>query len=406
MSEERFIARQPIFDAALHVVAYELLFRSDLDNYCKMLDTTQASSTVISDSVLLFDLAKLTDGRGAFVNIGRDGLLNEHVRLLPSDVVTVEVLESVVPDGPVIDACRALKDAGYRLALDDFIDGPGMRPLVDLADVIKVDLRSTPEPVGDVVARLSRPGLQWLAEKVETREEFQLAAAAGCTLFQGYFFARPVVMAGKDVPGFKAAYLELLRDINREPFDLNRLEQVLKRDVSIAYKFLRYINSAAVGLRNRVSSIRETLLLLGQRNIRTLASVWALAGMGQDRPEALLVLSLTRARFCEGLAGLAGMEHRQSELFLVGMLSVVDAIMGRPMASVVAELPLSEDARLALVDHQGPLQPVMDCTLAYEQGDWDRAQGLALALGVPPAKVPDLYLESLPVDVAALMGSA
>ncbi len=405
MSEERFIARQPIFDTALHVVAYELLFRSDLDNYCKLLDTTQASSTVISDSVLLFDLAKLTDGRSAFVNIGRDGLLNEHVRLLPSDAVTVEVLESVVPDEPVIDACRALKDAGYRLALDDFIDSPGMRPLIDLADVIKVDLRSTPEPVADLVARLSRPGLQWLAEKVETREEFQLASAAGCTLFQGYFFARPVVMAGKDVPGFKATYLELLRDINREPYDINLLEQVLKRDVSIAYKFLRYINSAAVGLRNHVSSIRETLLLLGQRNIRMLASIWALAGMGQDRPEALLVLSLTRARFCEGLAGLAGMEHRQAELFLVGMLSVVDAIMGRPMASIVAELPLSEEARLALVEHQGPLQPVMDCTLAYEQGDWDRAQTLALALGVPPAKVPDLYLESLPVDVAALMGS-
>jgi EAL and modified HD-GYP domain-containing signal transduction protein len=367
---------------------------------------SQASSTVISDSVLLFDLAKLTDGRGAFVNIGRDGLLHEHARLLPNDVVTVEVLESVVPDEPVIAACRALKDAGYRLALDDFVDSPPMRPLIDLADVIKVDLRSTPEPLAPLVKRLSRPGLQWLAEKVETREEFEAAAAAGCEFFQGYFFARPLVMARKDVPGFKAAYLELLRDINREPFDLNLLEQVLKRDVSIAYKFLRYINSAAVGLRNRVSSIRETLLLLGQRRIQMLASVWALAGMGQDRPEALLVLSLTRARFCEGLAPLAGMEHRQAELFLVGMLSLVDAIMGRPMESVVDQLPLSEDARLTLVEHRGPLQPIMDCTLAYERGDWDRARHLAAALGVPSAAIPDLYLASLPVDIAALTGSS
>jgi c-di-GMP-related signal transduction protein len=406
MSEERFIARQPIFDAAQHVVAYELLFRSDLDNYCKATDTTQASSTVISDSVLLFDLARLTDGRRAFVNIGRDGLLSEHARLLPNDIVTVEVLETVVPDEPVLAACRALKDAGYQLALDDFVDSPAMRGLIDLADVIKVDLQSSPEPLASLVKRLSRPGLKWLAEKVETRAEFEAAGEAGCEFFQGYFFARPVVMAGRDIPGFKIAYLELLRDINREPFALNLLEQVLKKDVSIAYKFLRYINSAAVGLRNQVTSIRETLLLLGQRNIRMLASVWALAGMGQDRPEALLVLSLTRARFCEGLAPLAGMEHRQAELFLVGMLSLVDAIMGRPMASIVAQLPLSDDARLVLVEQRGPLQPIMECTVAYERGDWDRAQALAVALGVPPAAIPDLYLAALPVDVGTLMGSA
>ena len=407
MAEERFIARQPIFNTKTEVVAYELLFRSDLDNYCKAADLAQASSSVISDSVLLFDLDRLTDGKGAFVNLAREGLLGEHARLLPSNLATIEILETVEPDEAIIEACRQLKASGYRLALDDFTDSPAMQPLVDLADIIKVDLLATPRTqLPALIARLSRPGLRFLAEKVETREEFEHAVKLGFTMFQGYFFAKPVIVSGKAVPGFKGAYLELLKEINQDPFHIDRLEEILKRDVSIVYKFLRYVNSAALGLRGKVTSIRETLILLGQRNIRTLASVWALAGLGQDRPEALLLISVTRARFCEGLAGAAGQSHRQPEAFLLGILSLIDAIMGRPMASVIDDLPVSDDVRLALVEQRGPLQPMMACALAYEQGDWDVVFELARVMGVDPSVVPQLYLDAIPADVRMAVGSA
>ncbi len=394
MAVERFLARQPIFDAKLQVVAYELLFRSDLDNYCKAIDHDFASSTVIADSVLLFDLPQLTGGKGAFVNMSRAGLLAEHARVLPPDLATIEILETIEADEDVVEACRQLAAAGYRLALDDFTDPPGAQPLIDLADCIKIDVLSTPpDRVAEMAHRLRRPGLKLLAEKVETREDFDRNVALGFDLFQGYFFERPVIVSARDVPGFKATYLELLREINREPYDINRVERILKHDVSISYKFLRYINSAAVGLRNRVSSIRETLLLLGVRQSRALASLWTLAGLGQDQPETLLTTSITRARLCEALAPLARMAGRDSELFLTGMLSLIDVIVGRPMETLIAELPVSEAVRQALVEQQGELYPVLDCVMAYERGNWERVSELTSQLGVNAATLPDLYLK-------------
>lgn len=403
MPEERFIARQPIFNKKLDIVAYELLFRSDLDNYCKAVDVAQASSSVISDSVLLFDLARLTDGKGAFVNIAREGLINEHARVLPIDMATLEILETVEPDDEVVAACRQLKEAGYRIALDDFTNGPAMLPLIALADVVKIDVLSTPrDTLAPMVGSLARPGLQFLAEKVETREDFEHVASLGFELFQGYFFAKPVILSGKGVPGFKAAYLDLLNEINLNPFDINRVEAILKTDVSMSYKLLRYVNSAAVGLRGTVSSIRETLLLLGQRKVRALASVWALAGLGQDQPEALLLVSVTRARFCEGLAAAAGQPNRQPEAFLLGMLSLIDAIMGRPMATLLDDLPITADVRLALAEQKGPLHPLMACVLAYEQGDWESVSAWAEKLRVDASVITRLYLDAIPADLQGI----
>jgi len=407
MAEDRYIARQPIFDTKLEIVAYELLFRSDLDNYCKAASLSQASSSVISDTVLLLEQAHLTDGKGAFVNLTRESLLNDHARLLPPDVATIEVLETVEPGEDVVRVCRELKESGYTIALDDFSERPEMRPLVDLADVIKVDLLATPRAdLAALVTRLRRPGLVFLAEKVETREDFDHAAAVGFSLFQGYFFAKPVILSGKAVPGFKAVYLELLKELNKDPFDITRVETPLKGDVSMSYKFLRYVNSAAIGLRGTVSSIRETLVLLGRRKVRALASVWALAGMGQDRPQALLLVSVTRARFCEGLAAAARQEHRQAEAFLLGILSLIDAIMGRQMTDIIDELPVSDDVKQALVSHSGPLQPIMQCALAYEQGDWDAVSELGATLGVDSSAIPQLYLDAIPADLREVVGAA
>lgn len=394
MAIERYLARQPIFDARLEVVAYELLFRSDLDNYCKAVDPDLASSTVISDSVLLFDLAQLTGGKGAFVNMSRGGLLADHARLLPKELATIEILETTELDDEVVDACRQLSGAGYRLALDDFTDPPGAQPMIDLASCIKIDVLETPpDRVASLAARLRRPGLKLLAEKVETREEFERTVELGFDLFQGFFFERPVIVSAKDVPGFKTTYLQLLREINREPYDINRVEAILKHDVSISYKFLRYINSAAVGLRNRVSSIRETLLLLGVRQSRALASLWTLAGLGQDQPEALLTASITRARLCEAIAPMAGLARRDSELFLTGMLSLIDVIVGRPMETLIAELPVSEDVRGALVEQRGELYPVLDFVMAYERGNWDRVSELAGQLRIDEVAIPEIYLK-------------
>jgi c-di-GMP-related signal transduction protein len=395
---EKFIARQPIFDLKREVVAYELLFRSDLDNYCKAIDATYASSAVISDSLSLFDIRQLTDGRRAFLNIGHDGLLSGITSLLPREIAVIELLETVEPDAKVVDACRRLKGDGFRLALDDFVDRPDMAPLVGLADYLKVDVLATPDdqlPPLLAGLRVRAPKARLLAEKVETLEMFTRCAELGCSLFQGYFFARPTILASRDIPGSKLNYLRLLEEIGAPPYDVNRVEHILKMDVAITYRLLRYVNSAAFGVRNRVTSLREALVLLGQVQVRKLAALWAMAGLGKDSPGELLALSIIRARFCEVLAPLAGLGASQSEMFLLGMFSAIDVMVGRPMAELVAQLPVSEDVRAGLADGTGPLRPVLDCVTAYERGDWDHVEAFAAAYGAESEVIPALYADAL-----------
>ncbi|MCX6538913.1 MAG: HDOD domain-containing protein [Acidobacteria bacterium] len=392
----RFIARQPIFDRKLGVVAYELLFRSDLDNYCKGIDADAMSSSVINDSMLLFDIDQLTDGRGAFINVGRKALLQGYASLLPARLVTVEILETVEPDDAVIDACQKLKKDGYRIALDDFVDRPEMDRLVALADCLKIDVLTTPPAnLKGLVARRRRPGLRLLAEKVETHEVFRQTAALGFELFQGFFFEKPVVLSRKDVPGFKLNYLRLLKEMNDGSFNLDRIEHITKQDVSISYKLLRYINSAGFGLRNRVSSIREALFLLGEDNIRKLVTLWALAGLGQEGPSELIVTSVTRARLCEALAPATEGDARRSEAYLLGVFSLIDVVVGQPMSTVVGQLPISDDVRAGLVEHSGRLRPILDCVEAYERGDWAGFSARAQELGIDEAAFPDLYNAAL-----------
>jgi len=400
----RFIARQPIFDRRMVVVGYELLFRTDLDNYAKAFDTERMSSSVISDSIAVFDIEQLTDNRGAFMNFDRTALVNGYASLLPPRLVTLELLETIEPDDEVLRACRTAKQAGYQIALDDFIDRPEMDPLIALADCLKVDVLATPQAeLRAIVARRNRPGLRFLAEKVESQTVYQDAAALGFSLFQGYFFEKPTVVSKKDVPGFKLNYLRLLKELHAGPFNLDQVERITKQDVSISYKLLRYVNSAGFGLRNRVSSIREVLFLLGQDNIRKLVTLWALTGLGQTGPAELIAQSVVRARLCESVAQRTLGAHAKNEAFLIGVFSLIDVIVGQPIAEVVGQLPVSERVQQGLIDQSGELRPILDCVIAYERGNWEVFSRLAAQLGLEEAAFPELHRAAV-AGAAELMG--
>ena len=391
-----FVARQPIFDRRLRVIAYELLFRSGLDNFFKGGDVDHASSRVIADSFLLFGMEALTGGKRAFINFSRDILVKEYALLLPKESIVVELLETIEPDSAVIASAQQLKRAGYLIALDDFVFQERMIPLLDLADYVKVDFLVSPrEECESIARRVSTLRAQLLAEKVETKEDFDAAVRMGYTYFQGYFFSKPVIVSGKDIPGFKLNYLRLLREINTKEFDFGRLESIMKQDVSISYKLLRYINSAAFGFRDEIRSIKDALVLLGERNIRKLTSLWMLAGLGQDKPEELVVSSIVRAQLCESLAAPAGLSSRQSELFLLGLFSLIDAIVDRPMPDLLAQLAVSEDVHNALLGRVNPLRGIFDAVVAYEQGEWSRCSERAAVLGVSEDEIPRRYIESV-----------
>jgi c-di-GMP-related signal transduction protein len=391
-----FVARQPIFDDRQRVFAYELLFRSGPENYFTPGRSPELQTSHVISNGMFIGLAMLTDNKPAFVNFSRDALIGDLALALPPKEIVIEVLESVTADDETLAACRRLKKAGYRLALDDFVDVPERSALVPFADFIKVDVRATPAEATAALARKYKASdVRIVAEKVESREEMQAAKAHGYDFFQGFFFSRPVIVSTRTIPGFRLNYLRLLSELNRPEIDMRRLEEVVKQEASLTFRLLRRVNSAAFGFRLETSSLRHALVLLGEREIRTCATVWAMADMARDVPSELVVASTLRARLCEMLAPLAQMPDRALDLFLVGLFSSLDAILQQPMEKILQSLPLGGDLREALLGGRNPLRSVLECVMAYEQGLWDRASDLAVAAGIPEREIPTCYLEAV-----------
>jgi EAL and modified HD-GYP domain-containing signal transduction protein len=389
---DAFIARQPIFDAHRIVQAYELLFRSGLENAYSGADPDRASAKVITGSAFLPRLDAVSGGKRVFVNVTRDVLVQGFSALLPPATTTIEILETIRPDPEVIDACRRLKMMGFRLALDDFRPDPAWRALLDLADIVKVDVLASNAAERASLARSLRPrGITLLAEKVETREIFRETAGLGYSLFQGYFFARPVIVSGRDIPASRRSHLEILREIHRPDLDYGAICSVVEREVALSYKLLRYVNSAIFGWRGAISSIRHALLLMGITEIRRWASVIALAGMASDEPGELIATALLRGRFCELLASGTELAQRESDLFLVGLFSVIDAILGCPLGEILENIPIAADAKGALLGEPGPMNDLLQLVISYTMGDWTQVEERAERLHIDQAILPDAY---------------
>jgi c-di-GMP-related signal transduction protein len=402
---EHFVARQPIFDRNLKVVAYELLFRSGLENMFCETNGDQATSQVIVNSFLIFGIDEIAAGARAFINFTHNLIVNESALVLPHQSIVVEILESVEPDEAVINACKKLKNAGYTLALDDFVYAPQFEPLVELADIVKVDfLVSNPEEREKMAGFFLSRGIQPLAEKVETHEDFLRALHQGYAFFQGYFFSKPLILSRKDVPAFKLQYLRLLAQINTIEPDFRNLARTVESDVTITYKLLKYINSAAFGLRQKVASVEHALHLLGEEEVRKWASLLTMTNMASDKPAELVVESLIRARFCELAATLARMEDRKSELFMVGLLSQLDAIVDRPLGELLEKINLTADVQDALLNNSGPLRPVFELSVALERGDWDGLSRLVKNIGLDETKLSEIHAQAVkwPIDVLGM----
>lgn len=392
---ESFIARQPIFDARRNVYGYELFFRSGLENVFRHSDPDQATSKVMVDSFFLFNLNDLTGGKRAFINVPREILLKEYMFFLPREQVVVELLETVEPDAEVLQACQKLKHAGYLIAMDDFVYEPRYEPLLEFTDFVKVDFLATPEEARkSLLQKISPPRVRLVAEKVETLEMFQHGIESGYSFFQGYFFSKPAILVAKDIPTFKAHYFQLLKEIHRSGTDLDKLDEIIRRDVALTYKLLRYINSAFFGLPHKIKSVKQALILLGEKTIKNWISFVALASMAVDKPEELLVLTIVRARFCEMLAPYFNLGDRKDDSFLMGLFSLIDAFLDRPLSQILAEIPIDDPIKLALLGEPSRLGEIYQYTLSYEKAAWGDLQ--------KPIITPDedttplsLYVEAL-----------
>ena len=392
---ERFLARQPIFNWRRVVYGYELLFRSGLDNFFSHTDGDAASAST-ADTMILFGIERLTEGKRAFLNCTREFLVRDYAMLLPKDRVVIEILESVKLDEELLAACRRLKAQGYLLALDDFKDSPEWEPLISLADFIKVDLLATPpEEQARLAKKFASDKLRLVAEKVETHEDFKRTLDCGYSYFQGYFFSRPEVLRRHDIPPNKLNYLRLLQAANQADMDIQSVAERVKAEASISYRLLRYLNSSAFFLASEVHSIPHALSLLGERGIRRWVSLVAVACMADDKPQELVMLPLIRARFCELLAPRAGLGNVSNDLFLLGLLSAIDAILDMTMADILNELKIRSDIRDALLGTKNGLRDVFDVALLYEMARWEELDAAAEHAHIQSDDVPEQFMEAV-----------
>jgi c-di-GMP-related signal transduction protein len=373
------IARQPILTADENVIGYELFFREGPEARHFTSDGESATSATI-DMLSFVGLDVLCDGRLAFINCTRDMLLSDYFALLPPHDVVIEIQETVPIDENVIAACQRLKQAGYSIALDNFAPGDRRAALVPYARFIKVDTtRVRPEQSAVLSALYASQERRMVAQKVESREQFVTAVKSGFTRFQGYFFRHPENIRARRIPANQASYLRLLTAASRPEVDFAEIEALIKREPSLCYQLLRYLNSPLLGLATPVLSVRNALTMLGEHEaVRWIRMATTLV-MGQEKSSDLVLSSLVRARFCELIA--PRVEHGNSDLFLMGMLSLIDAILSVPIGVVVEELCLDPNIKAQLLGaktgKKTSLSTIYDLMVAREAGDW----GLVTSLG-------------------------
>ncbi len=391
---EKFIARQPIFDERLRVHAYELLFRSGPQNFYQ--PRNHASSSVIADSLTLFDLQTLTGDARAFINVDDLALRLGAPRLLPPDRIVVEILESVKPTSEILGICRELRQDGYLLALDDFLGDSNLQPLVDLAHYLKVDFTLLDADGRKRVAgQYAGSRISLLAEKVETQLDLDEARNLGYRYFQGYFFCKPSMLEARDIPGNKLIPLQLLCAVAASELNYDVIESLLNQEPSLLYRLLRYLNSPALGLRSEIHSIRQAITMLGDAEFRRWVSIFAVIAMSSGKPPELIRTALTRAYFCEDFSTPAGLREKSANMFLMGLLSVSDALLDKPIKEVLGSLPIDPEVKAALCGGENRYRDLYEVLLALERAEWPRLATFTARLGCLEDNVPDSYQSAI-----------
>jgi len=396
---EIFLARQPVFDRNLNAVAYELLFRSGNVGTAIIDDPTKATMQVMVNAFSEIGLEKITNGKPALVNITHDILVRGDLPKGLQKLLIPEVLEDVVVDGNVIQEVKNLVALGYKVALDDFVYSDAWRPLIGLAHYIKLDVMALGTAgVREQLARLKACGNvqgKLLAEKVETHEEYELYKALGFDFFQGYFLSKPHVMVGQSVPASSLVITSLLGEVSKHDYDVDRVAHILAQDPRLSYKLMRVVNSASFGLSRTVKSIDDTIVLLGAYELKRWAAMLAFSAV-DNKPSELMVTAIIRAKMCELVAKRLQRQHPGS-YFTAGLLSMLDALLDRPLEQIFSQMPLSAELELALLTGSGDIGCVLLSVKAYEGGRFDDIP----TMGLEATDMWEVYMEALEwADVA------
>jgi EAL and modified HD-GYP domain-containing signal transduction protein len=396
---DAYFGRQPILDCGWNVAGYELLYGLSQTNFCDSTVDTSAASQVIVNTVQELGPDRLLGGKPAFINFDRALLLGDRATLLPPDKIVIGILETVTPDQEVLAACHKLRQQGYALALHTTMDDGRTEAFAPCVDILKVDFQQTsPADQERMMRRYRKLNIRMVAEKVGTESEFRRASELSYDYFQGFFFASPAILHTSRVPACQLSGLRLVKQIQREELDLQAIEDLIRHDISFSHSLFAYLNSAAFHWADRIESIRQCLLLLGSDEIRRWVWMASLSSLGQNRPPVLMEQVLMRGRFCEVIADSAKLSLGDADPFLVGMFSLLDAILQRPLREILAELNIGSHIRKALLGTGGnadPLCLVLRIVKSYELGDFDHVEAAARVIGLSAEALSTCYFQSL-----------
>lgn len=367
------LARQPIFDNDQNVHGYELLFRSAENREFAQIDPdhcVRATSRVLNYTFLELGVERVIGEKTAFVNLPHGFVVNPEPLPFEPENVVLEILEEIEVDEEVIEGVHRLKSQGYKIALDDFIFEEKFEPLLPLASIVKVDISQIDLSKLKTHFMMLKPyPVTLLAEKVETREEFEICKELGFHLYQGYFFAKPELIEDHPLPENKVNLLLLIEKLQHADVDVKDVEDLILQNASLSYKLLRVLNSSAFGFRREINSIHQAIMYLGLRTIKSWTTLILMSDVDSSHPE-LLEETLIRAKMAETIANNYGIETETG--FLLGLFSTLDLLFCRKMEDILKTLPVSDAIKAALIDREGEMGRLLSNVIYYEQHQWDK----------------------------------
>lgn len=393
-----YIARQPILNRNKQTIGYELLFRDGPDNCFPNIGDEQATNRLLNDNFFSSaGEAQLTSGKRAFVNFPYSSIVSGTPLLFPKQSFIIEILENCEPTDELFEAVKKLHQRGYTLALDDFIPNKQWTRFFPYIHIIKFDIRiiSIEKAARFIQFYKEKTKLRFLAEKVETQEEYQQAYDAGFDLFQGFFFSKPEMIQRKSLKPSSLTTLRLFKEICVTDVDFDKIEEIIATDLTLSYKLLRHVNALTSMRSKPVTSFKQALIFLGEDQLRRFVTFVATSHAVEKKPQSLYNLSLQRAHFCEQLYRTRVPKDNGNQAFLTGLFSLLDSLLDQPLEELIELLPLSEQVKLALTKRAGPLGAILNLTDAYDQANWLLVRKYSTALKINESSIADYYLESV-----------
>ena len=394
-----YTARQAIYNRKENVVAYELLFRDSLTNVFPHVESNSATSKLLLDSHFNQGLEKITSGKPALINYPEQALLNLMPTLLPPNKAMVEILESVSPSAEVYEACRQLFHKGYKLVLDDFVYNEAWIPFFKLIRLIKFDLQQTPfkeiEPILEKMKQYKN--LKFLAEKIETQEQYDKAKEMGFDFFQGYYFCTPQIVEQKDINSNQCVVFAMYQETLKLDADYTKLSSFFERDTALAYKLLKFINSGLFPVKKPISSLKQALIYLGASQVKKFVTLILTAHIAENKRQELTDMSIIRARFCEKIA-IDVVPQLSDEAFILGLFSLLDVILDQSMDDLVKELPVTQDIATALIGVDSVdslLGKTFALVKAYELANWELMGEICIELNINQDLLPNYYIDAV-----------